>query len=59
MTQPGLSCRCAFAENDAGLIAVIEQTLPADNAREVLLELVVLGDEAEKHLSLEQISAVF
>ncbi|TDK30787.1 hypothetical protein [Luteimonas terrae] len=37
MTQPGLSRRCAFAENDAGLIAVIEQTLPADNAREVLL----------------------
>lgn len=47
-----------FAANDARLIAVIEQTLPADNAREVLLELVVIGDGAEQFLSLEQISAV-
>lgn len=48
-----------FAAHDSGLIAVIEQTLPAENARQVLLELLVLGDGVEKHLSLAQISTVF
>jgi hypothetical protein len=45
-----------FKPNDTGLFALIEGHAPTNNGKAVLVELVVTGNEAEKHLTLEQIS---
>jgi len=46
-----------FEENSTVLIAVVECTLVIENgAGEILVELIVAGDDTETHLSLEQIS---
>lgn len=47
-----------FNPNDAGLFALIEQRVPADNGEHVLLELIVTARGAEKHVLLEQVSAL-
>lgn len=46
-----------FAPNDTALIASVEQRIPTNNGRHVLIELVVSEHAAERHLVLEQISA--
>jgi len=46
-----------FKPNDTALIALVEQRIPANNGRHVLLELVVTAHAADRHLVLEQISA--
>lgn len=43
--------------NDSGLYADVECLAPTDNGHSVLVELVVTGSEAERHITLEQISA--
>ncbi len=47
-----------FQANDSGLYAVIEGQLLTDIGKALLVELVVTGDDTEKHVTLEQISAV-
>ncbi|MDR0275428.1 MAG: hypothetical protein LBI48_08845 [Burkholderiaceae bacterium] len=39
-----------------GLFALVEQDIPTDNNKYVLLELVVMGWEPEKHIYIEDIS---
>jgi len=46
-----------FERNGSGLFALIECWVPTDNAKSVLIELVVMSDGKENHLTLEQISA--
>lgn len=46
-----------FKPNDTGLFALIEGLAPTSNGKTVLVELVVTGNDAKKHLTLEQISA--
>jgi hypothetical protein len=43
--------------NDTALVASVEQRIPTNNGRHVLLELVVSAHAADRHLGLEQISA--
>ena len=43
--------------NDTALVASVEQRIPTNNGRHVLLELVVSALAADRHLVLEQISA--
>jgi hypothetical protein len=45
-----------FRPNDTGLFALIEVRAPTNNGKAILVELVVKGNEAKKHLALEQIS---
>jgi len=45
-----------FKPNDTGLYALIEGLAPTNNGKAVLVELVVIGNEEKKHLTLEQIS---
>lgn len=45
-----------FKPNDTGLFALIEGRAPTNNGKAVLVELVVRGNQAKKHLTLEQIS---
>ena len=53
-TQPSVSY---FNQNDTGLFALVEQRIPTDNQRHILLELIVSTDGSGKHVVLEQISA--
>ena len=46
-----------FTPNDTGLLALVEQRIPTDNERYILLELVVSANGSDKHLVLEQVSA--
>jgi hypothetical protein len=46
-----------FDPNDSGLLAVVECLALAENGAGVLVELVVTGNESERHVTLEQISA--
>ncbi len=55
-SRPAVKVRY-FARNDAGLFAVVECLIPTDKGSDVLLELVVTSKGADKHVSLEQISA--
>jgi len=43
--------------NSPGLFALVEQYIPTDNGKDVLLELVVMGWGSEKQLYIEDISA--
>jgi hypothetical protein len=45
-----------FKPNDTGLVALIELMVPANNGRGVLVELIVTGKGAERHVTLEQLS---
>jgi hypothetical protein len=47
-----------FKANDTGLLAVVECLAFADNGAKVLMELIVAGCDAEKRITLEDISAV-
>ena len=47
-----------FAPNDTGLFAVVECTVPIADGAAVLLELIVAGKGAEKHITVEDISGV-
>jgi hypothetical protein len=47
-----------FKPNDTGLLAVVECLALADDGTQVLVELVVTRNDAEKHATLEDISAV-
>lgn len=47
-----------FKPNDTGLFALIEQHIPTDNGKHVLLELIVTGSGPQKFVTLEQVSAV-
>jgi hypothetical protein len=47
-----------FEPNDTGLLAVVECLALADNGSRVLIELIVAGNDAETHVTLEDISAV-
>ena len=46
-----------FEPNDTRLVAVVECLARADNGSNVLVELIVQGDEHGKHTALEDISA--
>lgn len=46
-----------FKPNDTGLYALVEQRIPTDNGRQLLLELIVTFDGTIGTLGLEQISA--
>lgn len=46
-----------FEPNDSGLFALVECIAPTDNGSKLLVELVVTGDEANRHITLEDISA--
>ena len=43
--------------NTSGLFAVVECLVVAADGRKLMLELIVAGDPATRHVSLEQISA--
>ncbi len=45
-----------FKPNDTGLFALVECTVPVAGKAAVLLELIVTGQEEEKHITLEGIS---
>lgn len=47
-----------FKSNSIPLFALVECVIPISQGMAVLLELVVAGDGAEKHITLEQISYV-
>jgi hypothetical protein len=47
-----------FKRNDTGLLAVVECLAIADNGTQVLVEIIVAGRDAEKCVTLEDISAV-
>jgi hypothetical protein len=55
-SRPAVKVRY-FARNDAGLFALVECVVPTDKGSDVLLELVLTSKGADKHVSLEQISA--
>ncbi|MCD7099006.1 hypothetical protein [Stenotrophomonas sp. MMGLT7] len=55
--QSGLSSVSYFTSNDTGLLALVEQRIPTDNERHILLELIVSITGSDKHLVLEQVSA--
>lgn len=52
-----LPCVSRLKPNDTALVASVEQRIPTNNGRHVLLELVVSAHAADRHLVLEQISA--
>jgi hypothetical protein len=45
-----------FGPNNSGLLAVVECLALAENGAKVLVELIVTGNETERHVTLEQIS---
>jgi hypothetical protein len=45
-----------FRPNDSEFFAIVECLAPADNGTELLLELIVIGNGSDKHLSFEQLS---
>ena len=45
-----------FQPNDSTLIALVEIWLATDNGKELLVELVVTGDESNRHITLEEVS---
>lgn len=47
-----------YKPNSSSLVAVVECRVPADNGATVLVELVVTATGAEKHITLEDLSAV-
>lgn len=47
-----------FAPNNTGLIAVVECLVPVADGAVVLLELIVAGNESEKHITVEDMSGV-
>ena len=47
-----------FAANSTGLLAVVECLAFADNATKVLMELIVAGDDTEKHVTSGDVSPV-
>ena len=47
-----------FKPNGTGLFALVEQHIPTDNGKHVLLELIVTGSGPQKFVTLEQVSAV-
>jgi hypothetical protein len=47
-----------FKSNSTGLFALVEQWIPTNGSGRVLLELIIIGQGAEKHATLEQISSM-
>ncbi len=47
-----------FKPDASGVLAVVECRAPTDSGASLLVELVVTGKGAERHITLEQISAV-
>ncbi|KFB66035.1 hypothetical protein [Candidatus Accumulibacter vicinus] len=47
-----------FSPNTTGLFAVIECPVPVADKAAVLLELIVSGEDEEKHITVEDISGV-
>jgi hypothetical protein len=47
-----------FQVNSSGLLALVEQRVPTENGRYVLVELIVRGTGSDKHIEMEEISAV-
>lgn len=47
-----------FAPNEARLFAVVECLVPVADGAAVLLELVVSGNEEERHITVEDVSGV-
>jgi hypothetical protein len=47
-----------FKPNDTGLFALVECRVPTDNAKSVLLELIVTSDGTSTHITLEDLSGV-
>ena len=45
-----------FRPNDSEFFAIVECLVPADNGTDLLLELIVMGNGSDKHLSFEQLS---
>ena len=59
LEPPAASPRVSyFKPNDTGLFALVEQQIPTDNGKHVLLELIVTGSGPQKFVTLEQVSAV-
>lgn len=48
-----------FRPNDTGLLAVVTSLARTDNGTAVLLQLIVAGADAEKHVTLEGIDTVW
>jgi hypothetical protein len=47
-----------YEANSSNLVALVECQVPADNGAAVLVELVVTARGAERHITLEDVSAV-
>ncbi len=47
-----------FQPNDTGLFALVSCVVPTSNGRDVLVELVVTSNGANKYVTLEDISAI-
>ena len=47
-----------FKPNDTGLLAVVECLARTDNGAAVLVSLIVAGNDADKHVTLEDIQPV-
>ncbi|WP_440224818.1 hypothetical protein ACQQ2N_06160 [Dokdonella sp. MW10] len=47
-----------FEPNDTGLLALVEQRIPTDNGRDILLELILASNGTETGVYLEEVSAV-
>jgi hypothetical protein len=46
-----------FKPNDTGLFALVECSVPTENGKTILVEVIVAGDRTKAHATLEQISA--
>jgi hypothetical protein len=46
-----------FKPNDIGLFALVECSVPTENGKAVLMEVIVTGSAADAHATLEQLSA--
>ena len=55
VTPPSVSY---FKPNETGLFALVEQYIPTNNGKQVLLELMVTGFGPQKFVTLEQVSAM-
>jgi hypothetical protein len=58
MNPPGEPSITYFQINSSGLLALVEQRIPTENGKYVLVELIVRGTGSDIHIELEQISAL-